>query len=150
MANEQYRFRKFRRDFRKPGSTRQALMYQARLIQVGKISLQQCRKMGILAPETVELLHGLDCYRLPTAPSCPPSHKELHCMVGSVPYGLVRWVGMSLILGGGPTPRPPKGGMAGEVRQHTQGSQPYTFLLNQKKKPKKNPTCTVTDPIKSP
>ena len=76
--------------------------------RLGKSPLQQCRKMGILAPETVQLLHGLDCYRLPTAPSCPPSHKELHCMVGSVPYGLVRWVGMSLILGGGPTPRPPK------------------------------------------
>ena len=27
-------------------------------------------------------------------------------MVGSVPYGLVRWVGMSLILGGGRPPDP--------------------------------------------
>ena len=49
----------------------------------------------------------LDCYRLSTAPPCHPSHKELHCMVGSVSYALVRWVGMSLMLGGGPTPRPP-------------------------------------------
>ena len=46
----------------------------------------------------------LDCYRLSTATPCHPSHKELHYMVGSVLYALVRWVGMSLDVG--PTPKP--------------------------------------------
>ena len=47
-------------------------------------------------------------------------------MVGSVPYGLVRWVGMSLILGGGPTPRPPKLCISVYFRQYTQ----FTYSLN--------------------
>ena len=56
--------------------------------------------MGILHRTPPITGCGLDCYRLPTAPPCPPSHKELHCMVGSVSCALVRWLGMSLMWWG--------------------------------------------------
>ena len=61
-----------------PGNTRQALMYQARLMRFWENPTSNCfsnrlQKNGDPGTETVQLLsHGLDCYRLPTAPPCPP------------------------------------------------------------------------------
>ena len=78
-------------------------------LREGKVGLRRSRNLRIHCLTLFRLLCclGLDGHRLHLATACHPSHKELHYMVGSVPCALVRWVGMSLMLGGGPTPRPP-------------------------------------------